>query len=133
MKRLIIILAALFAAAGCVRFNIDEILLPREDVSLTMRGAEQFAYDPMTCQMSHNSTTHEFRVFNDKLSDWFIIKCQDRPSDVGQEVVADLSWTTDRNNKSMSDLTFKIEKTDASGTIWMWCEQKSIGIVIKNL
>ncbi len=133
MKRLIITLAALYAAAGCVRFDIDEILLPREDISLTMKGEDQFTYNPLTCQMSHNSTTNEFRVFNDRLSDWFILKCQDRPGNVGQEVTADLSWTTDKSTRSMSGLTFRVEKTDADGTIWMWCKQKSIGIVIKNL
>ncbi len=123
----------LAAAVSCVRYDIDEILLPREDISLTIKGVEQFSYDPLTCQMSHNQTLNEFRVFDDKLSGWFIVRCDDIPSNEGQEVTVDLTWTASSSTKTMNDLTFRIEKIDKSGKIWMWCRKKSIGIVIKNL
>ncbi len=121
------------AAVSCVRFDIDEILLPREDISLTVKDIDQFSYNPLSCQMSHNSTTNEFRVFDDKLSQWFILKCGDRLSHEGQEVAADLTWTASSSTKSLSGLTFRIEKIDQSGKVWMWCKKKKIGIVIKNL
>ncbi len=132
MKKIIIIFI-LISAVSCVRYDIDEILLPREDISLTVRGVEQFSYDPLTCQMSQNTAKHEFRVFDDRLSGWFVIRCKERPSGEGQELTADLSWTGKTSTKALKDLTFRIEKIDPEGKIWMWCKQKSIGIVIKNL
>ncbi len=132
MKRFIFILI-LAALTACERYDLDEILLPRQDVSLTMKGAELFSFDPLTCQMSHNSDTHEFRVYDETLSDWFIVKCDRRPSNRGQEIKVDLTWTTRNSTKTMNGLTFRIEKIDQTGQIWMWCRQKSIGIVIKNL
>ncbi len=132
MRRFIFILI-LLAAASCNRYDPDEILLPRNDVSMTMSGAEIFSFKPLTCQMSHNTSTNEFRVFNENLSEWFSVRCHERPSDGGQELKADLTWTSQNVTKTMKDLTFRIEKIDKSGQIWMWCRQKSIGIVIKNL
>ncbi len=132
MKKLIILMI-LSAAVSCVPYDIDEILLPREDISLTVKGEVQFSFNPLTCQMSHNSTTHEFRVFDDRLSEWFILKCAERPANEGQEVNADLTWTASSSTKTMEGLTFRIEKIDRSGKIWLWCKKKNIGIVIKNL
>ncbi len=124
---------ALATAVSCVRFDFEEILLPREDISLTIKNVEQFSFDPLTCQISHNITQNEYRVFDDKLSGWFVLKCREMPANKGQVVKADLTWTASKSTKSMKGLSFKVEKTDNTGKIWMWCEDKSIGIVIKNL
>ncbi len=132
MKRILII-AALIAAVACNPFDIEEVLLPREDISLTVKGKVEFAYDPLTCQMSQNVKTNEYRVFDDKLSGWFILKCGEMPVDVGQELNADLTWTASKSTKTMNGLTFTVEKASPDGKIWMWCKKKSIGIVIKNL
>lgn len=132
MKKIMIFLL-LAAMTSCSLYDIDEVLLQRDEISMTMKGVEQFVYDPVTCQMSHNATTNEYRMFNDKLSDWLIVKCYERPSNEGQDITADVTWTASSSTKSIRGLTFSIEKMDASGTVWMWCRQKSIGIVIKNL
>ncbi len=132
MKRLLILLV-LASAVACDPYNIEEVLLPKDDISFTMRGVDQFTYDPLTWQISQNVTANEFRVFDDKLSQWFTIKCDAMPTSEGQTLTAELSWTAVSSTRVMKDLNFKVEKTDNSGKIWMWCEQKSIGIVIKNL
>ncbi len=132
MKRLILA-AAILAVTSCVQYDVDEILLIRDDISLTVKGVEQFAYNPLTCQISNNVTTHEYRIHDDKLSCWVIMKCDDRPMNEGQEVRADLSWTAEKSTKNLNGLTFTVEKTAADGKIWLWCRKKSIGIVIKNL
>ncbi len=132
MKKLILLLV-LVSAAACNPYEIEEVLLPKDDISFTIRGVDQFTYNPLTWQISQNVRTNEFRVFDDKLSEWFIVKCDGKPAGEGQTLTADLSWTAASSTKEMKDLEFTVEKTDASGKIWMWCEQKSIGIVIKNL
>ncbi len=132
MKKTLIILM-LLGMVSCVRYDMDEILLQRDDISFTIKGEDQFEYNPLTCQFGHNGDTHEYRVLDDMLSNWFIVKCDERPSGAGQELTADITWTASSSIKTMKGLTFRIEKTDASGNIWMWCRQKKVGIVIKNL
>ncbi len=133
MKRILTILAALTMLASCKQYEMEEILLPREDVSLTIKGKTEFAYSPITCQMSHNETSNTYRVFDDQISKWFILKCDEKPTSEGQEITADLTWTASSSTKMMKGLRFRVEKMGGSGRIWMWCEQKSIGIVVKNL
>ncbi len=132
MKKLILIALAL-AAVSCVRIDIDEILLKRDDISLTVRGVTQFEYKAESCQMAHKPATNEYRVYNDDLSGWFVVKCSERPSGSGQTLTVDLSYKTVSGPKSQKGLEFKVEKIDETGKIWMWCEDKNIGIVIKNL
>ncbi len=132
MKKIILMLA-LVSAVSCIRNDIDEILLMRDDISLTIKENEEFAYNPATCQMSYNSTTNEYRVHDDKLSEWFVLKCDEMPANEGQKLTADLTWTASSSTKNMKGLEFKVEKTDQEGRIWMWCKKKRIGIVIKNL
>ena len=54
----------MITVSGCI-YDIDEILLQREDISMTVKGAEQFVYDPVTCQLGYNEAENEFRVLDD--------------------------------------------------------------------
>lgn len=133
MKRTIILIIIAAAASACNRYDIEEVLLIRNDISLTWKGKEQIVYDPIECQLSHNHETNTFRVYDDALANWFMISCRARPSHEGQELSADVSWTTDNDTKHEKGLTFRVEKIDESGQVWMWNKSKNIGIVIKNL
>lgn len=133
MNRILILLIAVIAASGCSRFDLDEVLLPREDISMTHKGKLIMSYDPLTCQMSHDHEDNMYRIYNDAISDWFTVRCSQTPHSTGQEITADVSWTTPDDTKSEKGLKFTVEKTSTDGTIWMWNKSKSIGIVIKNL
>lgn len=133
MRRFIIILAIATAASACREYDVDEVLLQREDLSLTVKGDPHFIFDPLTCQFSHNSTTNEYRMFDDRLSDWVTLKCSQRPDTEGQSLTADISWTGSSSIRTEEGLKFVVQKTSADGYVWMWNKSKSIGIVIKNL
>ncbi|MBO5108035.1 MAG: hypothetical protein J6B97_06350 [Bacteroidales bacterium] len=133
MKKILIFIIAVTAASSCTRFDIDEVLLPREDISITHKGEEVMTYDPLTCQLSHDHEKNLYMVYNDVISDWFTVRCSSAPHAIGQEITADVSWTTPDDTKSENGLTFTVEKTSSDGRIWMWNKSKSIGIVIKNL
>ncbi len=133
MRKLWILTLGVLMLAGCQRYDIDEILLMRNDVSITLKGEVLMSFDPLTCQMSHDKATDTYRVYDDMIADWFFIRCHTRPDYEGQEITADVTWTTERNTKTEKGLTFTVEKTDPEGYIWMWNKSKSIGIVIKNL
>ena len=119
--------------AGCRRYDIDDILLQRQDISLTVRGTEVMAYDPETFQIGYNDRKNEFRVFADDMGNWFVLTCRERPSTEGQTLKADLKWTATNTTKSRAGLNFRVEKTDAQGQIWLWCEDEAIGVIVKEL
>ena len=117
MKKILLIFSAILCLAGCKRYDIDEILLQREDLSLTVKGVDMIVYDPATFQTGYNGQKNEFRIFDDNLGNWF----------------TDLKWTTTNTTRSRKGLSFRVEKTDSKGHIWLWCEEEAIGVVVREL
>lgn len=133
MKQIGILLIGIMCLAGCQEYDIEEILLQREDISLTVRGDEILVYDPATFQLGYNGQTNEFRVFSDDRGNWFSLKCESRPSAQGERVKGDIKWTSTNTTRSKNGVTFNIEKTDSKGHIWLWCKEEAIGVVVKEL
>mgnify|MGYP003310981443 FL=1 len=133
MKKAFLTLIIISSLAGCINYDINEILLQREEISLTSKGVDQLTYDPLTCQMSYNESKNEFKVFRDNLSDWFVVTCDDRPVEEGQIIIASISWTAETNTHTIPDLEFEVMKTSDDGKIWMWCESAKIGVVVQIL
>ena len=121
------------AITGCVSPQPDEVLLPRTEISLTIKGEEVMEHDPLTCQIGYNRERNEFRLVKDNISDWMIFRSNATPSNEGQEVKASLEYTSQSSTKTLSDLTFSVEKTAPDGTVWLWNKDKKIGIVIRVL
>lgn len=119
--------------SSCDRFQPEELLLPKSDISLTIKGEDQIRYDHKTWQLGHNAEKNEFRAVNDKLTDWMILRCNATPSTVGQSVTAYLEYTTSNDTKKLNGLTFTVEKTSPEGLIWLWNDDKKIGVVVKDL
>lgn len=135
MKRIYIICIAVTMTllSSCDRFQPEELLLPKSDISLTIKGEDQIRYDQKTWQLGHNAEKNEFRAVNDKLTDWMILRCNATPSTVGQSVTAYLEYTTSNDTKKLNALTFTVEKTSPEGMIWLWNDDKKIGVVVKDL
>ena len=133
MKKTFIFALLVMCLAGCVRYDIDEILLQRQDISLTIRGTEVIRYTPDRFQIGYNDRKNEFRVFDDNLGNWFVLTCRERPSTEGQTLKADLWWTATNTTKSRTGLDFRVEKTDSKGHIWLWCEDSAIGVSVREL
>ena len=127
------ILLTIAIVTGCVGLQPEEILLPRSEVSLTIKEEVAMAFDPATCQIGYNSERNEFRLVDNKISDWVIFRSDAVPTDVGQKVKASLEYTSRSNIKTLTDMTFSVEKTAPDGTTWLWNKDKKIGIIIKVL
>ena len=124
---------ALAALTSC-RYDVDEVLLQRSDISLTEKGKLQMSFDEKTCQLGYNQDRNEFRVYDDKIANWFTITCNAYPSSIGQEVTADLKYTTASDVKTETSLTFKVERVEPSkGMFWLWCNSKKIGVVVRKI
>lgn len=135
-NRLIVILCMLSAAAltSCDPYEVDEILFQKEDVSLMIKGTAVFEYDGDTCQMAYNAQNNEFRAMDDNMADYFVLKCDSDLSTEGQEFKADLKYTTSSNVRTERGLTFKVERIlPSTGTFWLWCQSKKIGVVVRKI
>lgn len=127
------IVLTLISIVGCVGPQPDEILLPRTEISLTIKGEAAMEFVPATCQIGYNSERNEFRLVDNNLSDWVIFRSDAAPTDVGQKVKASLEYTSQNSVKTLRDLTFSVEKTSPEGLVWLWNKDKKIGIIIKVL
>lgn len=127
------IVLTIISVISCVGPQPDEVLLPRTEISLTIKGEVIMELDPATCQIAYNSDKNEFRLVKDNISDWLIFKSSATPRNVGQEVIASLEYTSESSTKTMAGLTFSVEKTAPDGTTWLWNKEKKIGIIIKVL
>ena len=133
MRKLLLILTATLTIAGCNIYSMEEVLLQQSDISLSWRGDMQVTYKASDCQLAYNDKRCEYRVYSDRLSDWFTIRCSEQPVSEGQTFTADVSWTSSKDIKRMKNLAFKVEKTDDQGLVWLWNESYRIGIIIKDI
>lgn len=122
-----------FLLTACNPYDVNEILLVREDVSLTWKGTEQMSYDPLTWQMGCNAGKNEFRVHDDSMGNYFIVTCNARPDTEGQELEADVQWTMKTSIKRFEGVKFEVMKTSADGHVWLWSKTQGIGVVIRKL
>ena len=83
--------------------------------------------------MAFNDRDIEYRVYDDNLTNWFTVKCSQKPMTEGETVVADVSWTGEKSIKSFTGKTFKVAKTDEQGHVWLQNSSDKIGIIIKNI
>lgn len=132
MKRIIFIALAALAISAC-RYDVDEILLSRSDISLTIKGELQMSFNENTCQLGYNTGRNEFRVYDQMLLEWFIVRCSAKPTSEGQELTAELEYTTKADTRKLKGLKMEVQKISSDGLIWLWEKDKKIGIVVKSL
>ena len=115
------------------RIDVDEILLSRSDLSLTIKGETIISFDENTCQLGYNTGSNEYRVYDEKLTSWYIAQCSAMPTSEGQEIKVDLEYTTQKSVKSIKGLECKVEKISSDGLIWLWNKDRQTGIILKQL
>lgn len=134
MRRCLIYMVMLAFLTSCQdRSRVEEILLEREEVSLTWKGNEQMAYDPLKWQMGYNAGKCEYRLTDDDMANYFVLKCETRPMEVGQDVTCNIEWTLATNIKRYDGLRFTVKKMDDRGGIWLWNRTQKIGVVVREL
>ena len=109
-----------FFMSACNPYDVDEILMVRDDISLTW-------------QMGYNAQKNEFRVHDDSMGNYFILSCNARPDTEGQELEADIQWTMKTSIKRFEGVEFEVKKTSADGCVWLWNKTQGIGVVVRKL
>ena len=133
MKSKIIIMAVLLAMTGCTYYGSFGGSVRQENISLTWRNTLQVDYYPQTFQIGYNDSTNEYRVYDDRLAYWFMVRCSEKPVEEGQELTADISWTGKSKTMTLKEVKVTVEKMDdESGLVWLWSQSERISIVIKK-
>lgn len=128
------ILVLLVLMSSCIdRFRVEEVLLDRDEVSLIWKGMEQLAYDPMNWQIGFNEEKCEYRLNDDSMANFFVLKCDAHPVEVGQDVTGSIEWTVATNIKQYDGVRFTVKKVDRSGKVWLWSRIQKIGVVVQRL
>lgn len=127
-------MAVLLAMTGCTYYGSFGGSVRQENISLTWRNTLQVDYYPQTFQIGYNDSTNEYRVYDDRLAYWFMVRCSEKPVEEGQELTADISWTGKSKTMTLKEVKVTVEKMDdESGLVWLWSQSKRISIVIKNI
>lgn len=133
MKNPAAALALVLILSGCARYDINEVLLSRTEVSLSLKGKVLYTMNPDKGQYSFRPATNEYRVYEDDINSWFRLRCEVRPNIENEIIKADLEWVTKTSIDQVEGVEFIVEKIGGDGLIWLWCESEKIGLVIKDI
>lgn len=133
MKRLIqILLTGILLVTSCGDPNEMTNFSDTDAVRLEVAGITQFVYDPMNCQMAFNRERGEFRVSTDTMSDYFIVRLSEIPTQTEQEVTGDVIWTTATDVMNKKGITLKLIKVQGD-RLWFWNANFRIGAEVRIL
>ena len=133
MRKYLLIIALVLLSAGCKKkVEMDLEMYNSDQVSLMVKGKRVFTFDEGTGQLSYNNTLRQFRAGNDDMTSYFVLTCNEAPRSQGQEIRADLQWTSGSSSKSTKGIIFKVEKYE-TGLVWLWNSTDKTGAVVKIL
>ena len=136
MRKFLYIIAFVLLLTGCkekVVVDMDPEMYQSSQVSLMVKGKRVFTFDEGTGQLGYNEKLRQFRAGNDDMTSYFVLTCKELPRTQGQELKADLQWTSGNSSKSSNGLTFKVEKINDTGLVWLWNSTDKTGAVVKTL
>ena len=134
MRKYLFAAACVLLLAGCKeKVEMDLDMYNSDQISLMVKGKKVFTFDEGTCQLGYNRTLKQFRAGNDDMTSYFVLNLAELPRELGQEIKADLKWTSGGNVKPASNLTLKVEKYDDTGLVWLWNSADKTGAVVKIL
>lgn len=133
MKKLILLVSLAVLAACSPKETVDEVFVQSTDIQLRIDGVTLHTYQPLTWQLGSNRSRRQFRVMKDDGTASYTLTCSAMPAQLDQTLQADLEWTSGGSVKNESGLSMKVVKTDADGTVWLWCNDKKIGVSMRTL
>ena len=132
-KYLYIIALLVLVGTGCEeKVDMDLDLYNSDQVSLMVKGKRVFTFTEGTGQLGYNRTLRQFRAGNDDMTSFFVLTLDELPRQEGQEIRGGVQWTSGSSVKS-TNLTFKVEKYDGTGLVWLWNAADKTGAVVKIL
>ena len=132
-KYLYIIALSILVGTGCKeKVDMDLDMYNSDQISLMVKGKKVFTYTEGTGQLGYNRALRQFRAGNDDMTSFFVLTLDELPRQEGQEIRGGVQWTSGSSVKS-TNLTFKVEKYDGTGLVWLWNATDKTGAVVKIL
>lgn len=133
MKRWIfILLAGIALIYSCGDPHEVTVFSNTDAVRLEVAGITRLVYDPFSCQMAFNRERGEFRVHTDSMSDYFIVKLSEIPTETGSEVIGDVIWTTNSEVVYRNNITLRLINSQGD-KLWFWNANYRIGVEVRIL
>ena len=133
-KYLYIIVLLSLLCSGCKeKVEMDLDMYNSDQISLMVKGKKVFTYSEGDGQLGFNRTLRQFRAGNDDMTSFFVLTCDELPRVEGQEIRAEIKWTSGSSVKTSSSLTLKVEKYEDTGLVWLWSSADKTGAVVKIL
>lgn len=137
MRKVLAILPALsvlFLSSGCEKgLEPDPGFTAGGALALTVRNSVKVEYVPETYQIGFNADRHQFRIHNDTMSEYYILRCQDLPDHQGQKIRCSLKYASEGKAFYKGVLTYEVLKTDNDGKFWLWNTEKGIGAAVREI
>ena len=132
-KYLAVIALLVLVGTGCKeKVDMDLDMYNSDQVSLMVKGKKVFTYTEGTGQLGYNRSLRQFRAGNDDMTSFFVLTLDELPRQEGQEIRGGVQWTSGSSVKS-TNLTFKVEKYDGTGLVWLWNAADKTGAIVKIL
>lgn len=132
MRRILPFLFILLSGAlSCRGPQMDELLLASDDVLLQVNNRIVFSLAASDGQLGFSADRKTFRAGTDDMSEYFILRCNTLPTEEGQQITAELSWTTATGIQRRST-RMKVQQIKG-GTIWLWAAQDKIAVIVREL
>lgn len=123
-----IIIACLCSCNG----DIFPTFVANDAIHIEVNGETILKYDELTCQLGFNRDRHQFRMCTDNMSDYFSVTMSMIPNAQGDNLKADLIWTTKTDVITRKNVALEVVKAEGD-KFWLWNEQGRIALVIQIL
>ncbi|MCD8312726.1 MAG: hypothetical protein LUC24_01030, partial [Bacteroidales bacterium] len=124
------VLLAAFLTLSCNKggFGEADFVTDVSNVCLIVGGKTIMEYDDAVHQMAWKERDLEFRVMDDSVNDYFTVTISNIPTEAGEQIQAEVVYTTNNNVKTVSG-TFNASKItyNSSGYYyWLWNESNEV-------
>ncbi len=124
------ILAAILLSSACKPATPYEAFSLSDDMMLQVNGSVCFNYSPAACQLFCSRDTRTFRAGTDTMSEYYETTLSAIPTEVGQSVTGNISWTTGSRISSKNSITLETVRLEGD-KIWLWNGQNKLGVVVR--
>ena len=129
-------LVSILSVTGCINGNteLEQRFTQFDGMHLSVKGDVVLEYNTLYWQCAFSPSSAEFKVCEDNMRDYYILRCNRVPATIGDKVSCDLEWTTYSDVKERKNLDFRLVKADPdTGIMWLWCSSARIGAAVKEL
>lgn len=120
-------------AGGCTQGTTSLSTFTKDStVRLELDGQKIFVFNENTCQLSYNENHCTFRAHTDTMLDFFTVRLDHIPSNMGEEVTADISWNTTYGERAKNNITLNVQRIWGD-VIWLCDASQHTAVVVRTL